>query len=104
MYGVINNTTGTGTGVKGTSPKGTGVTGSSTSGIGVAGRSGDGIGVHGEYHVFVQAEGNCRGLFVRDKTATGFVVQELGGGASSSPLPTGSWRGARTCPRRGCAG
>ena len=30
-----------------------------------------------EYHVFVQAEGNCRGLFVQDKTATGFVVQEL---------------------------
>lgn len=24
-----------------------------------------------EYHVFVQAEGACRGLFVRDKTATG---------------------------------
>jgi hypothetical protein len=39
-----------------------------------------------EYHVFVQAEGLCRGLFVRDKTATGFVVQELGGGASSTPF------------------
>ena len=39
-----------------------------------------------EYHVFVQAEGACRGLFVRDKTATGFVVQELGGGASSVPF------------------
>ncbi len=38
----------------------------------------------GEYHVFVQAEGNCRGLFVRDKTATGFVVQELEGGANST--------------------
>jgi hypothetical protein len=38
------------------------------------------------YHVFVQAEGSCRGLFVRDKTATGFVVQELGGGASSTPF------------------
>jgi hypothetical protein len=36
--------------------------------------------------VFVQAEGPCRGLFVRDKTATGFVVQELGGGASSTPF------------------
>jgi hypothetical protein len=38
------------------------------------------------YHVFVQAEGPCRGLFVRDKTATGFVVQELGGGVSSTPF------------------
>jgi hypothetical protein len=38
------------------------------------------------YHVFVQAEGPCRGLFVQDKTATGFVVQELGGGASSVPF------------------
>ncbi len=38
----------------------------------------------GEYHMFVQAEGECRGLFVRDKTATGFVVQELGGGTSST--------------------
>jgi hypothetical protein len=38
------------------------------------------------YHVFVQAEGPCRGLFVRDKTATGFVVQELGGGTSSTPF------------------
>ena len=39
-----------------------------------------------EYHVFLQAEGPCRGLFVRDKTATGFVVQELGSGASSTPF------------------
>ena len=45
--GVINNTTGTGTGVQGTSPKGTGVTGSSTSGTGVAGSSGTGTGVTG---------------------------------------------------------
>jgi len=36
--------------------------------------------------VFVQAEGPCRGLFVRDKIATGFVVQELEGGASSTPF------------------
>ena len=40
----------------------------------------------GEYHVFLQAEGECRGLSVRDKTATGFVVQELGGGTSSAPF------------------
>jgi hypothetical protein len=38
----------------------------------------------GEYHVFVQAEGDCRGLSVRDKTPAGFVVQELGGGTSSA--------------------
>jgi hypothetical protein len=38
------------------------------------------------YHVFVQAEGACRGLFVRDKAATEFVVQELGGGTSSTPF------------------
>ena len=30
--------------------------------------------------------GECRGLFVRDKTATGFVVQELGSGTSNTPF------------------
>jgi hypothetical protein len=40
----------------------------------------------GEYHVFVQAEGECRGLIVRDKNATGFVVQETGGGTSDVPF------------------
>ena len=39
-----------------------------------------------EYHVFVQAEGECRGLSVRDKTATGFVVRELAGGTSNTPF------------------
>ena len=94
VYGVINNTTGTGTGVEGTSPKGTGVSGSSTSGTGVAGGSAKVVidpefaqTVHAAgYHVFVQAEGECRGLFVRDKTATGFVVQELGSGTSNTPF------------------
>ena len=38
----------------------------------------------GEYHVFVQAEGECRGLSVRDKTPAGFVVQELAGGTSGA--------------------
>lgn len=37
-----------------------------------------------QYHVFVQAEGECKGLSVRNKTATGFVVQELDGGTSSA--------------------
>jgi hypothetical protein len=35
------------------------------------------------YHVFVTPEGDCRGLFVRGKTAASFEVRELGGGKSS---------------------
>src|SRR5262249_43100535 len=40
----------------------------------------------GDYPVFLQAaaEGECRGLSVRDKTPAGFVVQELGGGTSGA--------------------
>jgi hypothetical protein len=34
--------------------------------------------------VFVQLEGDCRGVFVTNKTATGFDVVELQGGASSA--------------------
>ncbi len=40
----------------------------------------------GEYHVFVQAEGECKGLSVRDKSPAGFVVQELNGGRSNAPF------------------
>ena len=40
----------------------------------------------GEYHVFLQAEGECKGLAVLDKTATGFVVRELGAGTSDVPF------------------
>jgi hypothetical protein len=40
----------------------------------------------GEYHVFVQPEGDCRGLIVRGKTATSFTVQESGGGSSDVPF------------------
>jgi hypothetical protein len=40
----------------------------------------------GQYHVFVQAEGECRGLSVQDKTPAGFVVRELGGGRSNVPF------------------
>jgi hypothetical protein len=36
-----------------------------------------------KYHVFAQAEGDCKGLSVQEKTATGFVVRELDGGASN---------------------
>lgn len=35
------------------------------------------------YHVFVTANGDCKGLYVTNKTASGFEVHELGGGVSS---------------------
>jgi len=38
----------------------------------------------GDYFVFVQAEGECKGLSVRGKTGTGFVVRELGSGTSNA--------------------
>jgi hypothetical protein len=36
-----------------------------------------------EYHVFATPDGDCRGLYVRRKTAKGFELRELGGGKSS---------------------
>jgi hypothetical protein len=36
-----------------------------------------------EYHVFVTPLGDCNGLYVTNKTDTGFEVHELGGGTSS---------------------
>jgi hypothetical protein len=36
-----------------------------------------------DYHVFLTANGNCRGLYVANKTAAGFEVRELGGGSAS---------------------
>jgi hypothetical protein len=38
------------------------------------------------YHVFVQAEGDCHGMIVTAKTATGFTVKETGGGSSNAPF------------------
>jgi hypothetical protein len=35
-----------------------------------------------EYHVFLTPNGDCRGLYVAQKTPTSFVVRELGGGTS----------------------
>jgi len=35
------------------------------------------------YHVFLTPNGDCKGLYVASKTASGFEVRELGGGASS---------------------
>ena len=36
-----------------------------------------------EYHVFLTPNGDCRGLYVSQKSPTSFVVRELGGGHSS---------------------
>jgi hypothetical protein len=36
-----------------------------------------------QYHVFVTPTGECNGLYIGNKTASGFEVHELGGGTSS---------------------
>ncbi|MBV9301788.1 MAG: hypothetical protein JOY62_17635 [Acidobacteriaceae bacterium] len=36
-----------------------------------------------DYHVFLTPEGECRGLYVSNKSASGFEVHEFGGGQSS---------------------
>jgi hypothetical protein len=36
-----------------------------------------------EYHVFLTPAGDCRGLYISNKTADGFEVRELGGGQSN---------------------
>ncbi|MCS7179352.1 MAG: hypothetical protein RML46_05910 [Anaerolineae bacterium] len=36
-----------------------------------------------DYHVFLTPLGDCKGLYVAEKTSTSFVVKELGGGTSS---------------------
>ena len=36
-----------------------------------------------DYHVFLTPEGDCRGLYVSNKTPSGFEVRELGGGQST---------------------
>lgn len=38
------------------------------------------------YHVYLTANGNCRGLYVAKKSATSFEVRELGGGTSETTL------------------
>ena len=35
-----------------------------------------------DYHVFVTPLGDCQGLYVTNKTSTGFEVHELGGGTA----------------------
>ena len=49
-----------------------------------------------DYHVFVTPEGECRGLYVSNKSATGFEVHEIGGGQSNVAF---SYR--IVAPRRG---
>jgi hypothetical protein len=39
-----------------------------------------------EYHVFVTPNGNCKGLYISNRTAGSFEVRELGGGTSSVPF------------------
>ncbi len=41
------------------------------------------ISTKSEYHVFLTPNGDCKGLFVQQKTATDFEVRELGNGNSS---------------------
>jgi hypothetical protein len=36
-----------------------------------------------EYHVFLTPDGDCKGLYVSAKTASGFEVRELGRGNSN---------------------
>ena len=36
-----------------------------------------------DYHVFLTPQGDCRGLYINRKTASGFEVRELGGGQST---------------------
>ena len=41
------------------------------------------VDVLSDYHVFLTPAGDCRGLYISQKTATGFEVHELGGGQSN---------------------
>ncbi len=38
------------------------------------------------YHVYVQLEGDCNGVYVNNKTESGFDVRELQGGKSNAPF------------------
>jgi trimeric autotransporter adhesin len=46
------------------------------------------VAINEKHHlrVFVQLEGNCKGVYVTNKTATGFDVVELDGGTSNTPF------------------
>jgi hypothetical protein len=47
---------------------------------------GDTVNTGVEYHVFLTPGGDCKGLYVTNKTAAGFEVHELGGGKASIPF------------------
>jgi len=36
-----------------------------------------------DYHVFLSPEGDCKGLYITNKSANGFDVREIGGGTAS---------------------
>ncbi len=42
------------------------------------------VSLDADYHVYLTPLGDCNGLYVADKTATGFEVRELGGGVSNA--------------------
>jgi len=44
------------------------------------------VNLDSDYHVFLAPAGDCRGLYVSQKTATSFEVRELGGGQSNVPF------------------
>jgi hypothetical protein len=44
------------------------------------------VNVDMDYHVFPAPNGDCKGLYIASKSASGFVVQELGGGHSNIPF------------------
>jgi hypothetical protein len=43
----------------------------------------DSIDMRRAYHVFVTPDGDCKGLYVAQRSSTGFLVRELGGGRST---------------------
>jgi hypothetical protein len=43
---------------------------------------GETVNTNVDYHVFLTANGDCKGLYVAQKSPTSFEVRELGGGAS----------------------
>ncbi len=57
---------------------------------------GETVNTGGTYHVFLTPNGDCKGLYVAERRADGFVVRELGGGRS-----TVSFDYRVVAPRRG---
>ena len=55
-----------------------------------------------EYHVFPVPNGECKGLYVTNKTASGFEVRELAAGTQTSPSSIASWPSAREQNRSAC--